>query len=756
VKSDQTKTQKEDQATTQEAGDHIALDTPVQFIAGVGPRKAKRFANIGITTVGALIKHLPMRYEFEFDERPIDSLVPDEIGYARGELITTRLVGRGRKARFEATLQDASGRLLLTWFAGAYLRHKLHPGSIIQVHGKVKDYRGYLQMVNPKWSPTNLQHSQLQDNSDDDISNVDEQSMTLTRVEDVKQNTDSENIQNLDLDDGRLQPVYPATEQLTSMVIRETIHKVLDIATQQIEEHLPEDLRHRRALPTLANAYRMIHQPQSEDEVANARRRIAYDELLFLQLGVAMRRHQLQADNHAIPLVWNDVVDSHIRNLFSFEFTASQNTVVDEIRTDLANAKPMNRLLQGDVGSGKTAVALYAILLAINSGTQAALLAPTEILAEQHYTSISNLLENSKVHVELMTGKMAAAERKDIATRLANGDIDLIIGTHALLSKSTVFKQLALVVIDEQHRFGVEQRAILREATTNDSQQLPTIPHTLVMTATPIPRTLSLTVFGDLDISTISELPPGRTPIITRVVQPVQSEKVYQYIAERLAKGEQAYIVVPVIEESANADLKDLRSHMDTLEHGILHQFHLAALHGRLKRETRERIMDRFRRKKIDALIATTVIEVGIDVPNATMMIIEHAERFGLAQLHQLRGRVGRGEDQSLCVLIAKPTTGDASQRIDAIAATNDGFIIAEKDFEIRGMGEIFGTRQSGIAPFKAANLPKDFGLLRIAREDAMKLIALDPVLIDNQRHILLRKRFMKACGKYFNISDVA
>ncbi len=756
MKSDQAKTHKEIPPTTQAADGHIALDTPVQFIAGVGSRKATLFANLGITTIAALIKHLPMRYEFEFDERPIDSLVPDEIGYARGELITTRLVGRGRKARFEATLQDTSGRLLLTWFAGAYLRHKLHPGSIIQVHGKVKDYRGYLQMVNPKWSPTNLSQSQTTDTNDDKESNVDGNSMTLTRVDDAKCNADSNTMQNLDVDDGRLQPVYPATERLTSMMIRETIQKVLRAVVTQIEEHLPEDLRHKRALPTLANAYQMIHQPQSEDEVANARRRLAYDELLFLQLGVAMRRHQLQANNHAIPLVWNGVVDSHIRKLFTFELTKSQNSVVDEIRHDLVKTQPMNRLLQGDVGSGKTAVALYAILLAVNAGTQAALLAPTEILAEQHYISISNLLENSKVNVELMTGKMPASDRKDIATRLANGDIDLIIGTHALLSKTTVFKQLALVVIDEQHRFGVEQRAVLREATKNESQSEPTIPHTLVMTATPIPRTLSLTVFGDLDISTISELPPGRTPIITRVVQPAQSEKVYQYIAERLEKGEQAYIVVPIIEESANADLKNLRSHMDTLEHGILHPFHIAALHGRLKRETRERIMDRFRRKKIDALIATTVIEVGIDVPNATMMIIEHAERFGLAQLHQLRGRVGRGVDQSLCVLIAKPTTDDASQRINAIAETNDGFVIAEKDFEIRGMGEIFGTKQSGIAPFKAANLPKDFGLLRVAREDAMKLIALDPVLIDNQRHILLRKRFMKACGKYFNISDVA
>ena len=407
--------------------------------------------------------------------------------------------------------------------------------------------------------------------------------------------------------------------------------------------------------------------------------------------------------------------------------------------------------MQGDVGAGKTVIALYAMLMAVASGHQAALMAPTEILAEQHARSVDAFLEGSEVRTALLTGAMAPAERADALERIASGEIDLVVGTHALLTESVRFASLAVAVIDEQHRFGVHQRALLRERSGAHGGE----PHTIVMTATPIPRTLSLTVFGDLDVSTLRGAPPGRTPVRTRVLPGARADEAYAFVRTRVDAGEQAFVVVPAVDAETGGTLKDVRSTVLRLEAGPLEGRRVAGLHGRLKRETRERLMERFRLGLIDVLVATTVIEVGVDVPNATLMVIEHADRFGLAQLHQLRGRVGRGSKSSVCVLIADPATEDAGRRIDAVASTSDGFALAEKDLEIRGPGEFFGSRQSGAAPFRLAEFPRDTELLMMARRDAAARLGRSPGLGEESER-LLRSRLFKTHGESLGLVDVA
>ena len=462
------------------------------------------------------------------------------------------------------------------------------------------------------------------------------------------------------------------------------------------------------------------------DESNEGRRRIAYDELFLLQLGVMMKRHHRQTTLRSPALRWDDKVRSRIEARIPFTLTDSQRMVIEEIARDVTKTVPMNRLLQGDVGSGKTVVALHAMLMAVVGGAQAALMAPTELLAEQHFTTMAELLSGSSVTLALLTSSLAASDRKELITEIGNGKVDIVLGTHALLTTDVVFSNIAVSIVDEQHRFGVHQRATLRNKRVDDL----TVPHTLVMTATPIPRTLSLTIFGDLDVSTISGLPPGRSPITTRLVLPEDASKVYLYFRELIDMGQQGYVVVPLVEET-DSGLKAVRSHAEKLEREYFQGKTLAIVHGRMKSVEREETMQAFREGKIDVLVATTVIEVGVDVANATMIVIEHADRFGLAQLHQLRGRVGRGSLQGVCALIAAPTTDDAIDRLNAIVETTDGFLIAEKDLEIRGPGELFGAKQSGLAPFNTARLPRDLDLLRLARRKALQWIQKDPTLAD-------------------------
>ncbi|MFN7022214.1 MAG: ATP-dependent DNA helicase RecG, partial [Phycisphaerales bacterium] len=647
----------------------------------------------------------------------------------RGDVTATRVSGPFGKQRFEAVLLDETGRLDLVWFNGAYLKKQIYPGLRLRVHGHVRRRGPGLQMANPKFSI-------LKDGHDEPPPS-----------------------------EGRIRPVYPASEAIDSAGIERAVGLVLDAATPQIEDHLPEEYRRSRALPTLADAYRLAHRPESEEHGREARRRLAFDELLLFQLGVFMRRAQQRVGSSAPALRWTPQIDARIRARFPFPLTGAQDGVVMQIVADLTLSRPSNRLIQGDVGSGKTVVALYAMLMAVATGHQAALMAPTELLAEQHFASISRFLEGSEVRIGLLTGSVTGQERASLEAGIAAGDVDLVIGTHALLGERVRFESLAVVVVDEQHRFGVHQRATLRQKGSAEGEARPVSPHVLVMTATPIPRTLALTLFGDLDVSTIRELPPGRSPIATRVVSPQRSGDVYRWVASRLGGSgedrEQAYIVVPAIDsgasasgEGGDAELNDLRSVQSRLETGEFAGKRVAALHGRMSASTRDNVMARFRAGLIDALVCTTVIEVGVDVPSATMVVVEHAERFGLAQLHQLRGRVGRGRKRSACVLIAEPRTPDAEARLAAMAATTDGFVLAEKDMEIRGPGEVFGLRQAGSPPFRIADLMRDRELLALARRDAAAWIERSPAL-DRPEESLLRRRLMRLHGEWLGLADV-
>lgn len=702
---------------------NLSLTTPIRAIPGVREEHALKLEQLGVPNIGRLLTHLPHRHEWIRAQSGLADLEPGIIGSAIGEISATRVTGFGRKSRFQAVLTDETGRLDLVFFNQAFLAKKIHPGMTMRVQGKPNVYGGGLQMSNPSFSiiPT-------------------------------------EEIESLPTEqDDEYRPVYPATEGITSEQIRGIVSRVLDQACALIEDHLSDEYRGERAMPGLGEAYRMMHAPTSEDEVKAARRRLAYDELLLLQLGVHMKRAHLRQTLTAPALERTPEIDERLAARMPFVLTDAQKRVVGDISRDLALTVPMNRLVQGDVGSGKTVVALDAMLLAIAHGHQATLMAPTEILAEQHYLSIQSMLEGGSVKIELLTGSMAAADRGSVRARIASGEVDLVVGTHALVSQGVAFRSLAVAVIDEQHRFGVQQRAQFRVKGAGSEAGSHETPHVLVMTATPIPRTIGLTIFGDLDISTIDGMPPGRSPVTTTLVPPDRRGAVYERVRARIDMGEQAFVVVPAIDTGASNTgnaLRDLRTVVADLEGGPLHGRKVAAMHGRLERSTREHIMGRFRAGLIDCLVATTVIEVGVDVPNATVMVIEEADRFGLAQLHQLRGRVGRGEKPGFCVLIGEPTTDDGIQRLRAMTETTSGFVLSEKDLEIRGPGDVFGTRQSGMAPFRVADPLKDLELLQMARRDAAEWISESPSL-ERADDAVVRRRLLKSHGKWLGLGDV-
>lgn len=694
----------------------ISLSTRVDDTKLITPAVARGLKAMDITNIGRLLAHVPIRHEQLEPETTIAEIVPGSICLVRGDVTATRPV-RGPRPRFEAVLHDGTGRLDLVWFNQMYLSDKIAPGVRMRVQGKIVKRGPMVQMANPR--PEILREGDEPEKSD-----------------------------------GRIRPIYPATEDLPSRNIERAIQRVLPAALPLIEDHLPPAHREKRSLPELREAYRMLHAPQTPEDALQGRRRLAYDELLLLQLGVAMKRAHLRSALRAPALDVSEPICRRIEARLPFSLTPGQRAVVRDVCEDLAQHRPANRLIQGDVGSGKTAVALYAMLLAVASKHQAALLAPTEILAEQHFASVTKLLGESKVRTALLTGSTPDAQRASLTAKLAAGEIDLLIGTHALLSEDVKFSSLAVAIIDEQHRFGVAQRAQLRASASSGFAT----PHMLVMTATPIPRSLALTLFGDLDISTIQGLPPGRVPITTKLISSHDRVLAYNQLRERVERKEQGYIVVPAIDptgvESPVGPLVDIRTVVSAMENGLLQGKRIAALHGQLERSTREAIMERFRAGTIDVLVATTVIEVGVDVPNASIMIVEHADRFGLAQLHQLRGRVGRGTASSACYLIADPTTPSGQARLAVMEQSHDGFVLAEKDLEIRGFGEVFGTRQSGLPPFKVADPFRDRELLLMARTDAKAMIDASPNLLQKDER-LLRKRLMKAHGKALGLADV-
>jgi len=662
----------------------LTLDTPVRYVKGVGPARAEQLATLGIETVEDLLTHFPRRFDLRRQATSIAQVRGGEDNATvAGTVVETYENRHARRPFFQIGLEDETGCILVKWFHGGYLRGQIQEGMSLAVSGKVSVYREQPQFVNPRWQvlwgPAG---------------------------------------QNLDSDE--LLPVYPAGGKLTSAIIGRIIHRVLPQARDLLPRWFDRDYLAHRGLPARPDAIAAMHRPEDRQQWEAARRRLAYDECLVMQLGIALLR-QRQISRPAHPLPGGPRVDERIRARFPFPFTAAQNRAIDEIRADLARNRPMNRLLQGDVGAGKTVVALYAALVAVAARRQVAILAPTEILAAQHYRKIQQYLEGSRVRTALLIGGQRPTQRARTQDALAAGNVDIAVGTHALLGEGVRFRQLGLVVVDEQHRFGVRQRSSLRGKGT--------APHYLVMTATPIPRTLALTVFGDLDVSVIDELPPGRGRTETRVHPQGDLPEVYRFVRQALAGGQQAFLIYPLVSPSPDLELTAAEDAYRELSAGPLRDVSLGLIHGQMPARKKEAVMAEFRAGRIQALVASSVVEVGLDVATANVMVVQHAERFGLAQLHQLRGRIGRGRENATCLLVASPRSPLARQRLEVLARTADGFKIAEEDLRLRGPGEFFGTRQHGLPELKVADLIDDFELLRMARRDAAQIVDEDPTL---------------------------
>ncbi|HKS06594.1 MAG TPA: ATP-dependent DNA helicase RecG [Gemmatimonadaceae bacterium] len=679
----------------------VALHTRVNYLKGVGPRRADAFRRIGVFTAHDLLLHIPHRYEDATTVMPIVKLEVGATGTVIGRVVSKGILPTRRGLRiFQAVLRDSSGLIEAAWPGQPFLDRVIREGDLLLVSGSVRFYHG--RQLQPR------------------------ETINLGPDEDTA--------------GGKVLAVYPATEGLPFKVIRGIIDQHLDALLPQVEEYLPASIIAAADVPTLNDALRLVHRPTSVAEALRGRARLAFEELLCVQL-LHLRARDVARDARAgIRFENKRDLTTKLRESLPFTLTAAQVRVIREIVGDMCSPQRMHRLLQGDVGSGKTVVALFASLLAMENGFQAAIMAPTELLAEQHHRTFSKLLAPLGVEPILVAGSLSAKARRAVATRLASVEPLLAVGTHALAETSTEFARLGIAVIDEQHRFGVEQRAALGEKGRR--------PDVLLMSATPIPRSLALTLYGDLDVSVVDELPPGREPVTTALRPNKARAKVYEFIHEQLVAGRQAYIVYPVIDPSDKHSLKAATAEFETLSTETFADRKLALLHGRLDPEERDAVMRQFRDGAIDILVATTVIEVGIDVANATVMVVEHPERFGLAQLHQLRGRVGRGRERSYCILIGDPSP-ETRERLQLFVGTSDGFEIARADLRFRGMGDLFGERQSGVPTFRIADpIERDASLNEIARTTAVELLAADPTLSKRENAGLakvLRERYRRA-----------
>lgn len=693
------------------------LNLPVQYLKGVGPKMATRFAAKKIATVEDLLFFLPRTYEDRREIRKINRLEAEKIQTAVGNVISAQYRHYGKRKILETVISDGTANLTAKWFKGqmAYLLGIFKKGTKVIFTGEVRPDYGGKQMIHPDYEI-------LDEKDEDDLLNF-----------------------------KRIVPIYSETEGLHQKYFRKVVNVALEHYSRYVASPIPDSICDKRQLMNIHEALLSVHFPGNDESVdalissrSEAHRRLIYDEFFFFQLGMAIKKSGRVLDK-GISFKTDGKMLEKFYSILQFDLTAAQKRVISEIREDMSEGKAMNRLLQGDVGSGKTIVSMAAMITACENSYQAAIMAPTEILAKQHFDNISSWANQLGLTTVLLTGSQANSVRSDVLNQIQKGEADIIIGTHALIQEGVDFHKLGLVVIDEQHRFGVMQRATLRAKGINAD--------VLVMTATPIPRTLAMTVYGDLDVSVIDEMPPGKKKVHTVVLPETKRDKVYQTIGAELAKGHQAFIVYPLVDESEVLDLKDATNMSRHLQNEIFPEHRVGLIHGKMKEKEKDGVMKEFLENKIQILVSTTVIEVGIDVPRASLMVIEHAERFGLSQLHQLRGRVGRRDIPSSCILLADyKCSADARKRLKVMEKTTDGFVIAEEDLAIRGPGDFLGTRQSGLPDFRIASIIRDARILNDAKEDAFALAARDPFL-EKPEHAILKETLI---GKWQGKLDLA
>ena len=666
------------------------LSKSVRYLKGVGPKRSGDLAELGIKTVEDMIYYLPARYE---DRAKIVNIRDLKIGEAQaieGQIIS--VASRRTKsglAMFQAGITDKTGLIYAVWFNQPYLKDYLIKSKAVALYGKVDRY-DRVQIMNPEYEI---------------LKEGDPESVHMKRIV----------------------PVYPATGSLSVKYLRGLAFQAVMQYTRLLAEHIPTYIIAREHLVDVKFAFRNIHFPASFENLEKAYRRIVFEEFFLLQLALALRKSAVKEDSGLRHRAGGELIEE-LKRALPFNLTEGQKRAISDIERDMSSGRPMNRLLEGDVGSGKTVVAAHSLVLTVQNGFQGCLMSPTEVLARQHFIGLSELLMPLGINIALLTGGMDPDTKNRIHSDIREGRVNIIVGTHAIIQEAVEFKRLGIAIVDEQHKFGVDQRVILRKKGDN--------PHMLVMTATPIPRTLALTVYGDLDISVIKEMPKGRLPIVTYWVEEDKRGRAYDFIREEVEKGRQAYVICPRIDESPAPDAgeglygiktQNVTETFERLKEKVFAGHEVGLLHGKMSSKDKERIMKSFKKGKIKILVSTVVIEVGIDVPNATVMLVENADLFGLSQLHQLRGRIGRGEHKSYCILLADPKTAEASERLKAIEGTLDGFQIAEADLEIRGPGEFFGTRQHGLPEIRFGNILKDFGIMELARREAFDLVARDP-----------------------------
>jgi ATP-dependent DNA helicase RecG len=672
-----------------------SLQSSLQYLKGVGPRRAADLERVGLRTVEDLLYRFPIRYEDRSSFQTIASLRPGVAASVLGEVVScgVRPTRRPRFKIFELLLRDRTGAIRAIWFNQPFLNDVFKPHQRVILFGKLELTSHGLQLQSPQYE-------------------------ILRAAESTE--ADPEAHDDNTMHTGRIVPIYEKTGTLTTKMQRVLVHHALSDLPSTLEDPLPREVRERQGLMSRRVALHEVHFPPEHASIvelndfrSQAQRRLIFEEFFLFQCGLVLRKRRSDAERKPRSVVITDEIRESARRVLPFKLTGDQKKVIAEIVEDMKRPHPMNRLLQGDVGSGKTIVALMAALVAMENGFQVAFMAPTEILAEQHFINIRRLLESSRFRMALVTGATAAKKRREIQAELAAGSLNLVLGTHALVEEGVTFRELGLAIIDEQHRFGVMQRAALRAKGLH--------PDILVMTATPIPRTLALTTYGDLDVSVIRELPPGRKAIKTIAKPESRREEIYDFVRQQLEAGRQAYVIYPLVEQSEKIDLKAATDMADHLQQDVFQAYRVALLHGRMKQDAKDRVMQAFARGEFHILVSTTVVEVGVDVANASVMIVEHAERFGLSQLHQLRGRVGRGPHQSYCVLLYQaPLNENGRERLKALTETTDGFVIAERDLALRGPGDFFGTRQSGMPTLRVGDLLRDHQLMEEARREAV------------------------------------